>query len=71
MPFFTIEYVRTERTRRQALIEADTQEEAIRLVEEYESDDSEASEVDSLEWSISDVACTDSQDSNTPDQQTD
>lgn len=55
MPSFLIEYTKTERTRDRIVIEADNAAEAIRIVEKYENDNSEAYEVDSLEWSISDV----------------
>lgn len=55
MPSFLIEYTKTERTRDRIVIEADNAAEAVRIVEEYENDNSEAYEVDSLEWSISDV----------------
>lgn len=52
MPKFTIEHEVTERTVQRVVIEADTPEEALRLVEEYEFDNSESWEVDSIEWSL-------------------
>lgn len=52
MPKFTIEHEVTERTVQRVEIEADTPEEALRLVEEYEFDNSESWEVDSIEWSL-------------------
>lgn len=55
MPVFVIQYVATERTLYEIDIEADSLEEAIRLVEEYEFDTSEAVEVSSFEWSIDNV----------------
>jgi hypothetical protein len=52
---FTIEYDLTERTVQQIDIKADSLEDAKRLVEEYEFDNSEAREVNSLEWSLDNV----------------
>lgn len=52
MPKFVIEHEVTERTVQRVEIEADTPEEALRLVEEYEFDNSESWEVDSIEWSL-------------------
>lgn len=52
MPKFTVEHEVTERTVQRVVIEADTPEEALRLVEEYEFDNSESWEVDSIEWSL-------------------
>lgn len=55
MAEYTIEYTKTERTRERITIEADSPEEALRVVEEYEFDNSESWETDSLEWSVSDA----------------
>lgn len=55
MPAFIIEYTKTERTRERITINAETAEEARELVEEYNFDNSESWEVDSLEWSVSDA----------------
>ena len=55
MTTFTISYTVTERTIRTVEIEAETLEEAIKDVEEYNFDNSEATEVSSLEWSLDDV----------------
>jgi hypothetical protein len=55
MPKFTIRYDLTERTVQEVEIEADSLEEAKRVVEEYEFDNSEAREVSSLEWSLDNV----------------
>ena len=44
-----------ERTWRNVEIEADSAEHAVELVEQHEFDNSEAWEVDSTEWSISDA----------------
>jgi hypothetical protein len=52
---YVIEYTKTEITRERVEIEADTPEEALREVEEYEFDSSEASYVDSLCWEVSEV----------------
>lgn len=55
MPMFTIRYDLTQRTVQEIDVEADSLEEAKRLVEEYEFDNSESREVNSLEWSIDNV----------------
>lgn len=55
MPKFTIRMEVTERTVQEIEIEAETAAEAVRLVEEYEFDNSEAHEVDSIEWSVDNV----------------
>lgn len=55
MKDFEIEFTLTRRTRHRQTVQAETLEEAIRMVEEYEVDNSEAVEVDSYEWSASDV----------------
>lgn len=55
MAHYTIEYTKTERVRERIIIEADSPEEALRVVEEYEFDNSNAWETDSLEWSLSDA----------------
>ena len=55
MAKYVIEYTKTEITRERVEIEADTPEEALREVEEYEFDSSEASYVDSLCWEVSEV----------------
>jgi hypothetical protein len=55
MPQFLIEYTKTEVTRERVWIEADSPAEALRVVEEYEFDNSESYEVDSLRWEISDA----------------
>ena len=55
MAKYLIEYTRTEIVKERVVIEADSQEEAVRLVEEYEFDNSESYETDSLRWEVSDV----------------
>ena len=55
MKTFIIQYTVTERTREQIEIVAETAEEAIHLVEEYEFDNSGSNFLESLEWSVSDV----------------
>lgn len=55
MAVFTIRYDLTERTVQDIDIEADSLEEAKRLVEEYEFDNSEQREVTSYEWSLDNV----------------
>jgi hypothetical protein len=56
MPQILIEYTKTEVTRERVWIEADSPAEALRVVEEYEFDNSDAYEVDSLRWEISDAS---------------
>ena len=58
MPWFTVDYTCTERTRQRVYIEAESESEARRVAEEYEFDNSQAFQVDSLEWSVSDVSVT-------------
>jgi len=55
MAKFTIRYDLTERTVQEIDIEADSLEEAIRLIESYEFDNSDQYQVESLEWSIDNV----------------
>lgn len=55
MPMYIVEYTKTERTRQRTMIQADTEAEAVALVEEYEHDNSDDWQVDSLEYSIADV----------------
>lgn len=55
MPTFTIEMTVTEITRQSIDVEAESAEEALRLVEEYEIDNSTAIQIGSFEWSISDA----------------
>ena len=55
MATFTIRYDLTERTVQEIEVEADTLEDAKRIVEEYEFDNSEQREVTSLEWSLDNV----------------
>lgn len=55
MAKYVIEYTKTEVTRERVEIEADTPQEALREVEEYEFDNSEAWYVDSLRWEVSEV----------------
>jgi hypothetical protein len=55
MPKILIEYTKTEVTRQQVWIEADTPTEALRMVSEYDSDDSEPYQVACLLSKISDV----------------
>lgn len=55
MPKFTVRYDLTERTVQEIEIEADSFEEAKRVVEEYEFDNSDQREISSLEWSIDNV----------------
>ncbi|UIS25305.1 hypothetical protein [Erythrobacter phage vB_EliS-L02] len=55
MPKVLIEYTKTEITRERIWVEADNAADAVQGVEEYEFDNSEAYEVDSLRWEISDV----------------
>lgn len=62
MPMFLLEYTKTEITREQIWIGADTAEEALKAVEEYEFDNSEAYETDSIRWEVSDVEIVESED---------
>ena len=55
MPKILIEYTKTEITREQIWVEADSPSEALKAVEEYEFDNSEAYETDSIRWEVSDV----------------
>lgn len=55
MPQFTLEYTVTERTRQRMVVEAPTADEAIRLLAEYEIDETDNWQTDSLEYSIGDV----------------
>lgn len=59
MAEYIIEYTKTERTRERIAIEADSPEEAMRVVEEYEFDNCDSWETDSIEWSISDAEIVD------------
>lgn len=56
MPMHTIYYTLTEVTRQRIDIEAATLAEAIEQVETYEYDNSDAWQVDSFEYSVSDVS---------------
>ena len=58
MPEFVVHYTATEVTREEVIIEAETEEEAQRIVEEYEFDNSAACVVTSFECSIEDVEVT-------------
>lgn len=55
MPKFTIRYDLIERTLREIDIEANSLEEAKRIVEEYRIEFDDGREVESIEWSISNV----------------
>lgn len=55
MTEFTITYTVTERTRWKRLVEADSAEEAVELVKQYEFDNSEGQKIESLEWTVDDV----------------
>ena len=55
MPKVLIEYTKTEITRERIWVEADSAADAVQGVEEYEFDNSDAYEVDSIRWEISDV----------------
>ena len=55
MPKFTIQYEAIERTIEHIDIEAETAEEAKRMVEEYEFDNGHGSLQSSLEWSVENV----------------
>ncbi len=55
MAKYLIEYTRTEIVKERVVIEADSPEEAVQVVEEYEFDNSESYETDSLRWEVSDV----------------
>lgn len=55
MPKFRIRYDLTERTVQEVVIEADSAEEAKRVVEEYEFDNSGQNMVSSHEWSLDNV----------------
>jgi len=62
MPKVLIEYTKTEVTRERIWVEADSVEEAVTGVEEYEFDNSEAYEVDSIRWEVSDVEAVEVED---------
>ena len=53
--FFSVSMTVTEVTIQNIGIEAETEEEARRIVEEYEFDNSQCVETDSLEWTVSAV----------------
>ncbi len=55
MPTYKIRMTVTERTRQVALIEADSEAEAIEAVESYDFDNSLLEFDDSLEWLVSEV----------------
>lgn len=55
MPEFKVEFTKTQITRHEITIEADSAEEAMELVDQYEIDFSEATEIDSFKWEISDA----------------
>lgn len=55
MPIFTIRYDLTERTVQDIDIEADSLEEAKRLVEQYEFDNALQREIAAHEWSLDNV----------------
>lgn len=55
MARFLIEYTRTEVVRERVLIDADTPEEAVTAVEEYQFDNSLAYQTDSFCWELEDV----------------
>jgi hypothetical protein len=52
---FTVQLSVTERSLQRVQVEADTPEEAIRLVEEYEVDNSHFNQIDCLEYSYDNV----------------
>lgn len=53
--FFSVSMTVTEVTIQNIAIEAETEEEARAIVEEYNFDNSECTQTDSLEWSVSAV----------------
>lgn len=55
MPKFTLRYDLTQRTVQEIDIEAESLDEAKRIVEEYEFDTSDQREITSLEWSLDSV----------------
>lgn len=55
MPKILVEYTKTEITRERLWVEADSPEDAVEGVENYEFDNSDAYEVDSLRWELDDV----------------
>lgn len=55
MPLYTIRYDATERTVEDVDIEAESLDEAKRIVREYEFDNGNASFVTSYEWSLSNI----------------
>lgn len=55
MAEYIIEYTKTERVRERIAIDADSPEEALRIVEEYEFDNCDSWETDSIEWFVSDA----------------
>lgn len=52
MPKFTLRYDLTERTVQEIEVEAESLDEAKSIVEQYEFDNSDQREIESLEWSI-------------------
>lgn len=62
MPKVLIEYTKTEVTRERIWVEADNAADAVQGVEEYEFDNSDAYEVDSIRWEISDVEAVEVED---------
>ena len=55
MPEFVVHYTATEVTREEVIIEAETEEEAQRVVEEYEFDNSASNSIASSKWEVSDA----------------
>lgn len=55
MPDFEFEYTLTERTRRRITVEAETFEDALNQVQDYEVDFGDSYEFCSLDWTVDDV----------------
>ena len=55
MKRFVVQYTATDITREEVIIEAESAEEAQRIVEEYEFDNSDSRQVECFEFSVSDV----------------
>lgn len=64
MPAFTVEYTLTEKRLQRITIEAESAAEALRIIEEYDFDNSGSWDVHngSLEWSLTDARVVDRDD---------
>lgn len=59
MAKYTVSMMVTERTRQEIEVEASCSQEALDIVENYDFDNSLTVEMESLEWSVSDIIIVD------------